>query len=404
MNFEDSPQEAAFRAEVRDWLAAHATDYINPLPADISLKDFIGHARSWQRKKSTVGYAAIGWPKSAGGLDGTPMQEVIFADEEARYHVPVGPFVSIGTGLVLPTFRKHATPEQVERFARPTLEGEVLWCQLFSEPAAGSDLAGLRMRAVKDGDDWVINGQKVWNSWAHVADWGILVVRTDPDVVKHKGLTYFIVDMKTPGIEVRPIRQPEGESEFNEVFFTDVRIPDSSRIGAVGDGWKVVMTTLMNERLIAVSESSALPTVVELLQANEACASTRPATAAAARLRIAQLYAQEQGLKNYRMRQLTQISRGEPVSSMSVLSKLVYGRMLQELSALALDQQGLAGAAGNSELTRKFRHGYFWGAAMRIAGGTDEILRNQIAERVLGLPGDIRLDKDVAFSKLPSGR
>ena len=404
MNFEDSPQEAAFRAEVRDWLAQNATDYKNPLPADMSVPDFIAHARAWQRKKSIVGYAAIGWPKSAGGLDGSPMQEVIFADEEARFHVPVGPFVSIGTGLALPTLRKHATPEIVERFARPTLSGDVLWCQLFSEPAAGSDLAGLRTRAIKDGDDWVINGQKVWNSWAHVADWGILVVRTDPDVVKHKGLTYFIVDMKTPGIEVRPIRQPEGESEFNEVFFTDVRIPDCQRIGAVGDGWKVVMTTLMNERLTAVSESSSLPTVVELLQANEACAATRPATAAAARLRIAQMYAQEQGLKNFRMRLLTQISRGEPVSSMSVMTKLVYGKLLQDLSALALDQQGLAGSAGDGEATRKFRHGYFWGAAMRIAGGTDEILRNQIAERVLGLPGDIRVDKDVAFSKLPRGR
>lgn len=404
MNFEDSPEEAAFRAEVRAWLTTHAAEYTKPLPADISVADFIAHARAWQRKKASVGYGAIAWPKAVGGLDGTPMQEVIFNDEEARYHVPVGPFVTIGTNLALPTLRKHASEELVERFARPTLEGDVLWCQLFSEPAAGSDLAGLRMRAVKDGDAWVINGQKVWNSWAHVADWGILVARTDPDVVKHKGLTYFVVDMKTPGIEVRPIRQPEGESEFNEVFFTDVRIPDSQRVGAPGEGWKVILTTLMNERLTAVVESSALPNTLQLIRVNDACAESRPGSATTARLRIAQLYAEEQGLKNYRMRLLTQISRGETPSSMSVMSKLVYGRMLQELSALAMDQQGLAGATGNGELAVKFRHGHFWGAAMRIAGGTDEILRNQIAERVLGLPGDIRVDKDLPFSKLPVGR
>lgn len=398
MDFNDTPNEAAFRAQARAWLEQHAQQYRKPPPQDMTEAEFIAGARAWQKVKAEAGYAAIRWPRAEGGLDGTPMEEVIFSEEEARYHVPVGPFVTIGTHLAVPTFRVHATPDQVARFTRPTLYGELLWCQLFSEPAAGSDLAGLRTRAVRDGDDWVINGQKVWTSWAHVADWGILIARTDPQVAKHKGLSYFVVDMKTPGIEVRRIRQISGESEFNEVFLTDVRIPDSNRIGAVGDGWKAAITTLMNERFSVGGESQDLPQGVDLVALIERSG----AAGQPYRLRAAQLLAQEQGLKYYRCRQITALSRGGTPGAIAAMGKLVQANVLQELSRIALDVQGAAALAPEDDdaSARKFQHGYFWSAALRIAGGADEILRNQIAERVLGLPGDIRIDKDLPFSQL----
>jgi alkylation response protein AidB-like acyl-CoA dehydrogenase len=353
---------------------------------------FIAKARAWQGKKATQGYAAIRWPKAQGGLEGTPMQEVIFQDEESRYDLPVGPFVTIGTQLAVPTLRAHGTPEQIEEFTQPTLNGELLWCQLFSEPSAGSDLANLRTRAVKDGDHWVINGQKVWTSWAHVADWGILIARTDPEATKHKGLSFFIVDMRAAGIEVRPIQQISGVSEFNEVFLTDLRIPDRYRVGAVGDGWKCAMTTLMNERVNVGGESQALPDVRELVEQAAAHADGNSQD----RFKMAQLLTQEMGLRYFRFRLLTSLSKGETPGPIAGMSKLVYANTLQQLSAMALDATGLEGLQSGGE---KFQHGYEWAAALRIAGGTDEILRNQIAERVLGMPGEIRVDKNLPFSQ-----
>ncbi|MDB5969894.1 MAG: acyl-CoA dehydrogenase [Hydrocarboniphaga sp.] len=407
MNVQDTPEEARFRVEVRSWLQATAPEFCKDLPADRSGIEYAARGQDWQRKKAAAGFAAICLPQTLGGRDASPMMEVIFAEEEARYPLPVGPLTSIGVGLAVPTILAHGTPEQIERFVKPTLLGELLWCQLFSEPAAGSDLAGLRARATRDGDDWIISGQKVWNSWAHVAHWGLLVARSDASVPKHKGLSYFLLDMRTPGVEVRPIRQISGESEFNEVFLNDVRIPDCCRIGQVGEGWKVTMTTLMNERVSVGGESGTLPdvrSVLGLLQTLE------PELQAVYRMQLARLAAQEQGLKYFRFRLLTQISRGEMLSAVAGMGKLVYANLLQDLSSLALDIAGTAGLypetaspAMAAEL-KKFHDGYFWGAALRIAGGADEILRNQIAERALGLPGDIRVDKEVAFSKLPSGR
>jgi alkylation response protein AidB-like acyl-CoA dehydrogenase len=398
MDFNDTPREAAFRSQVRAWLDTHAHPYGKPAGAE-SEANFIQRAKAWQKIKAEAGYAAIRWSKEEGGLDGTPMEEVIFAEEEARFNVPVGPFVTIGTNLAVPTIRSHGSAAQIDQFARPTLYGDTFWCQLFSEPAAGSDLAGLRTRAVKDGDDWIVNGQKVWTSWAHVADWGILIARTDATVPKHKGLSFFVVDMRSPGIEVRRIQQISGESEFNEVFLTDVRIPDANRLGNVGDGWKVAMTTLMNERINVGGESQDLPRVADLLSRLE---QAEPAVAEPYRLRAAQMLAQEQGLKYFRFRQITALSRGETPGPIAALGKLVQANLLQELSRIALDVEGLPGQLtdGDDALAHKFQHGYFWSAALRIAGGTDEILRNQIAERVLGLPGDIRVDKDVPFAQL----
>jgi alkylation response protein AidB-like acyl-CoA dehydrogenase len=402
MDFEDTPSEARFRAEVRSWLAENARDYVDPLPYAPGDRRLAELGRAWQRRKASGGYAAISWPKEAGGRGATPMEEVIFAEEEARFHVPVGIFVEIGIDLAVPTIRAHGTPEQIERYAHPTLLGDIFWCQLFSEPGAGSDLAAVRTRAVRDGDDWVVNGQKIWTSWGHTADWGILLARTDPDVVKHRGLTFFLVDMRTPGIEVRPIRSITGESEFNEVFLSDVRIPDAQRLGVVGGGWKVAMTTLLNERMMAFSESQSVPCVGALVKLIDASGKPRQRYAR----EVAALYAREQGLKYFRCRMLTALSRGKDLGPTSVINKLVYSHMLQDLSALGIDVLGLGQAypPADGHTPRRFHYGYQWAAALRIAGGSDEILRNQIAERALGMPGDIRADRDLPFSQLPTGR
>lgn len=400
MDFNDTPDEAAFRTEVRDWLAANAGPYCIDSQA-LALAELAQRGRGWQKHKASAGYGALCLPRAVGGRDATPMQEVIFAEEEGRYELPIGVFTSIGTNLVVPTLLKHGTPEQLARFVHPTIEGSLQWCQLFSEPAAGSDLAGIRTRAVRDGDEWVISGQKVWNSWAHTADWGVLITRTDSSVAKHKGITYFVVDMKSPGVEVRPIRQISGESEFNEVFLNDVRIPDSNRVDAVGAGWKVAMTTLMNERASTSGESHLLPDTRNLL----AAAHAHP-DAAALTVPLARLVSQEMALRNYRFRQLTLLSRGKQLGAEAAMGKLVLGKMLQELSAMALELHGIAALYPDDALRReahKLLHGYCWGAALRIAGGADEVLRNQLAERVLGLPADLRLDKDLPFNQIPTG-
>src|SRR6478736_8909666 len=254
MDFNDTAEEAAFRADVRRFLelnakrksateTAHRGRYI----PDANLAESLARAKQWQAKKADAGFAAITWPKKWGGRGGSPIEQVIYNQEEANYAVPRGVF-EIGLGMCVPTMMAYATPEQLERHVRPALRGEEVWCQLSSEPAAGSDLAGLRTRAERSGDDWIINGQKIWTSGAHFCDFGVLVTRSDFSAKKHKGLTYFFLDMKSPGIEIRPIKQISGQSHFNEVFFTDVRIPDSQRLGKPGEGWKVSLTTLMNER------------------------------------------------------------------------------------------------------------------------------------------------------------
>ena len=401
MDFNDTSAEAAFRREVHDWLAANAAPFLIDRAA-LSLDELAQRGRRWQKHKAAGGYGGICLPRALGGIEATPMQEVIFLQEEARHEVPTGIFTTIGVNLVVPTLLAHAAPEVQQRFIRTTIEGDLQWCQLFSEPAAGSDLAGIRTRAVRDGDDWVITGQKVWNSWAQVADWGVLMARTDSGVAKHKGITYFVVDMKSPGVEVRPIRQISGESEFNEVFLTEVRIPDSQRIGAVGAGWKVAMTTLMNERATAVAESSHLPDTRDVI-----AAAMDHADAEALTLPIARLMTLEMGLAAYRNRLLTRLSRGQMPGPDVAMAKLVYGKLLQDLSAQAIDLLGLAGIYPDAETQRsvdRLQHGYCWGAAMRIAGGADEILRNQLAERVLELPADLRVDKELAFNQIPTGR
>ncbi|HEX3920584.1 MAG TPA: acyl-CoA dehydrogenase family protein, partial [Caulobacteraceae bacterium] len=258
MNFDDTPEEAAFRAEARAWIDANAP---KELRRDLETSGFGGltlegvdpmaAAKAWQKKKSEAGWACLHWPKEYGGRGATPIERVIWGQEEGPYGALGGTFI-IGQGMCGPTVMAYATEEQKRRLLPQIASGEEVWCQLFSEPAGGSDLAGLRTRAepASDGSgDWIINGQKIWTSGAHYSDYGIVITRTDPNVPKHKGMTMFFLSMQTPGIEIRPIKQANGQSGFNEVYFTDVRIPDAQRLGAVNAGWGVSLTTLMNERL-----------------------------------------------------------------------------------------------------------------------------------------------------------
>jgi alkylation response protein AidB-like acyl-CoA dehydrogenase len=309
--------------------------------------------------------------------------------------------------MCIPTMLAYATEEQKQRYAAPALRGEEIWCQLFSEPAGGSDLAGLRTRAEKDGDNWIINGQKIWTSGAQFSDYAILVTRSDFDVPKHKGLTFFFLDMKSPGVEVRPIKQMSGASNFNEVYFTDVHIPDSQRLGAVGNGWKVSLTTLMNERFaVGIAPPPDFDEIFNLVRETEL--EDGPALDnAMVRDRLADWYVRQQGLKNSHFRTMTAMSRGETPGPESSINKVVSATKYQDISFFGMEMQEMAGIMTDPEevaMDSLFQTGAMSSPGYRIAGGTDEILRNIIAERVLGLPQDVRLDKEGAFRDLPTGR
>lgn len=401
MDFNESPAEAAFRAEAKAWLAANAPGH--EIPEGVMLDDVeeVVRGRAWQRALYDGGYAGITLSKALGGRGGTGIEAVIFAEEEARYNLPKGPYIGIGLGMALPVIGKHGTPEQIAAYAEKTLKGELTWCQLFSEPSAGSDLANLRTKAVRDGDSWIVNGQKVWSSWAHRSDMGILVVRTDPTVPKHKGLTFFVVDMSTPGIDIRPIRQISGASDFNETFFSDVRIPDANRIGGVGEGWACCMTVLMGERLNQGGERGGIENLIAYAEATPRGSGTA-LDSGSVRLALAQALAEEQASKSFQARLRTMVSRGENPGALAGMVKLAFARRYQQTSGLALELRGLdamAPAEGDAR-TREIQHDYIWSTVIRIAGGADEVLRNQIAERVLGMPGEVRMDKDVPFERL----
>ncbi|MGE0668271.1 MAG: acyl-CoA dehydrogenase family protein [Sphingomonadales bacterium] len=407
MNFDDSPEEAQFRAKARAWLAENAAEYRKPLPEGMTEAETLKMAKAWQAKKAAAGYAAITWPKEVGGLGGTPMQRVIFEQEESAYNLPPNVF-AIGLGMCMPTMLAFATPEQQQRHVPKALAGEEIWCQLFSEPAGGSDLAALRTKAERDGDDWIVNGQKIWTSGAQFSDWGILVTRTDPTVPKHEGLTFFFLSMKTPGVEVKPIKQASGGRGFNEVYFTDVRIPDSQRLGAVGEGWKVSLTTLMNERL-SISENQSRGVNFDMLMelARKVEGSKGPAIEdKAVREQLADWYAKYMGLRNGRYRTMTALSQGARPGPEASINKAVFASMLQDMASFGLDLLDTAGITFDPEIEgirRQFAETHLGSPGLRIAGGTDEILRNIIAERVLGLPPDIRADKGIPFNKVPTG-
>jgi alkylation response protein AidB-like acyl-CoA dehydrogenase len=411
MDFTDSPEEAAYRAKARAWLEANApkkpsTSTLMGDEGELDLDD-MARAKAWQARKAEGGYAQITWPKEWGGGGGTPIESVIFGQEEAKIGAGAGGYFTIGLGMCVPTVMAFADDLTKQRFVGPALRGEEIWCQLFSEPGGGSDVAAASTRAIRDGDDWVVNGQKVWTSGAHYADYGIVIVRTNPDAPKHKGLTMFWLDMKSPGIEVKPIHQMSGGSNFNEVYFTDVRVPDSQRLGAIDDGWKVSLVTLMNERLAVGGggglDYSTIMTLARTLQtANGSALSDQ-----AFRQKLADWYIQSEGLKFTRFRTMTALSRGQTPGPESSIGKIIAAGQLQDLANSAIemeDQFGIIDDPAMAPLAAAFQGGLLSAPGLRIAGGTDEILKNIIAERVLGLPGDIRVDKDVPFKDMPRGR
>ncbi|MDB5484573.1 MAG: Acyl-CoA dehydrogenase-like [Tardiphaga sp.] len=411
MNFDDTPQEAAFRAQAREWIAANAPKQYEDDLRKASLgrvqlngANILEVAKAWQKKKADAGWAVPHWPKDYGGRGATPIERVIWQQEEGVFG-KLGALFIIGQGMCGPTMMAFASEDQKRHFLPPLASGENVWCQLFSEPAGGSDVAGLRTRAEKDGDDWIINGQKIWTSGAHYSDYGILITRTDPTVPKHKGLTMFFLDMKSPGVEIKPIKQANGQSEFNEVYFTDVRIPDAQRLGAVGDGWNVSLTTLMNERMsIGANVATGFPELFEF--ANTLILDDGPAIDnAAVRSKLANWAVRASGLKYTSFRAISALSKGERPGPENSIGKLVAGSMIQDVATYAIDLQGAAGVmsgADDADAGGKFQAMLLRSPATRVEGGTDEILRNIIAERVLGLPGDIRVDKDVPFNKIPT--
>ncbi len=410
MNFDDTPQEASFRAEVRAWIAANAP---TELHAELELAGFgqpalrsgdvIAASKAWQKKKAQAGWACLHWPEDCGGRGASPIERVIWQQEEGAYAKLASIFL-IGQGMIAPTLMAYAQEPHKRRYLPPLASGEEIWCQLFSEPVAGSDLAGLRTRAELVGDEWVINGQKIWTSGAHYADYGMILTRTDPSVVKHDGLTMFFFDMKSPGVEVRPIKQVNGQSGFNEVFFTDLRVPDHQRLGAVGQGWRVSLTTLMNERMsIGAGMPTGFPELLDFcceFETGDGLAINDPAV----RSRLATWAVRTSGLKYTAYRSISALSKGQIPGPENSIGKLVAGQTLQEIAMFALDLQGASGVLvddAQPSAAARFQAMLLRSPATRIEGGTDEILRNIISERVLGLPADMRADRGLPFNEIP---
>ena len=362
-----------------------------------------------------AGLAWVHFPKGFGGLGVRPeLNRLVESRLREAGGQPADP-ASFFMFLAGPTIVTHGTDEQRHRFLRPMFTGEERWCQLFSEPGAGSDFAGLACRAVKDGDEWVVNGQKVWNTLAHLGDWGMLVTRTNPDAPKHKGMTYFAVDMRSPGVEVRPLRQITGEAEFNEVYLTDVRIPDAHRIGAEGEGWRVALTTLMNERTAIGGSGSAAKVprggpAVELVKLWRELPDSERGEVRRDRLMQFWIKGEIARLTNERAAQ--NMKAGNPGPEGSV-SKLVFAELNKALYEFAVELQGMAGQVGYDYTFRRpgelsvdgsghgVGHAFLRVRANSIEGGTSEIMRNILGEQVLGLPGEPRVDKDLPWSKVP---
>lgn len=360
------------------------------------------------------GLAWVHFPEGFGGLGVRPelnrLVEERLRQAGAQPQDPSTFFIA----LAGPTIVTHGSDEVKKRFLRPMFTGEERWCQLFSEPGAGSDFAGLGTRAVRDGDEWIVNGQKVWNTLAHLGDWGMLVTRTDPDQPKHKGMTYFAVDMHSPGVEVRPLRQITGEAEFNEVYLTDARIPDAYRIGDIGEGWRVSLTTLMNERTAiggggggTTRRRGLIDEVIKIWKARPEADRTD-----AHKDRVMQLWCRSETLRLTNMRASEAAKAGNPGPEGSI-AKLMMAEFNKETTAFAVELLGASGMIDYDYTFRRpenlsvdgsdggVRHSFLRSRANSIEGGTSEIMRNILGEQVLGLPGEPRLDKDLPWSKVP---
>ena len=379
-NLQDTPEESAFRAEVGAFLEARlelrrADSRMSVMG---SADDRVDEGRALLAQLDEGGWAVPTWPVEHGGRAATATQAGIFHQELARYETPdLYPFM-VGISLVGPTLLTHGTAAQQARWLPAIRTGEEIWCQLFSEPNAGSDLAGLEARATRDGDEWRVTGQKVWSSRAHYSKWGLLLARTDPSVPKHKGITAFAIDMTAPGVEVRPLVQMNGDRHFSEVFLTDAPVPDEDRIGAVGEGWGVAITTLTHER--GALGPGGGPGRRELL---DLVGASGRGLDPLVRQRVADV--------------VTRMHLGRLVQTHGSARKLFGSHTIKALAALAVDVQGLGGIGGEDEWLTLF----LTAPSISIRGGTDEIQRNILGERVLGLPPEPRLDKSVPFSEVP---
>ncbi|MBX7160513.1 MAG: acyl-CoA dehydrogenase family protein [Acidimicrobiia bacterium] len=413
---EDSSEQAQFRDEFRAWLReVLPTGWMEAV--DAGDDDAFARAKdgwnfmSWTPTIGRSGYGAPLWPKELGGLSGEVWMLQITREELRRYRLPLIGLNLLGVGLAGPTIIEHGTDAQRSRWLAKILSCEEIWCQLFSEPGAGSDLAGLGTRAVRDGDEWVVNGQKVWTTIAQFARWGMLVARTDPNVPKHDGLTYFALDMRAPGVEVRPLRQMTGSAEFNEVYMTDVRVPDENRIGAVGDGWRVARTTLMNERatlsglsldpvsMFGGQRSDPWQSYLDSLgRDGDSGLGSDPVL----RQQITQFFieAQAKEATAFRANIARQAGQPGPEGSVGKVFNAEWNQRRFSTAINAAGANGIAWHAGDTAAESRVQS-FLRARANTIEGGTSEILRSQIAERVLGLPRDVEVDRDVPWSEIP---
>lgn len=381
MAFEIAPDDHPQRQAVREWLSA------NPHPSSRALAE--------------AGYVAPHWP-APYGLGADPVTQLVI-DEELKAAGVKRPSNPIGIGWAGPTLMEAGTPDQQARYLPGILSGEDIWCQLFSEPGAGSDLANLSTRAVRDGDEWIINGQKVWTSLAHYAKYGILIARTDPDVPKRKGISYFICDMSAPGIEIRPLVEMTGVHNFNEVFLDEVRLPAEALVGQVNDGWRLAKVTLANER-VSLSSGGALwgmgPDATDLLEeVRQAGGTTDPIM----RQRLAQMYIHHEILRQIRLRTITAAIQGRQPGPEASVRKVLADEHGQEIMALAKDLAGAGGMLTDAgPLGRSvglWHYGYLFAQALTIGGGTGDVQRNILGERVLGLPAEIDTEAGATWAE-----
>lgn len=406
MDFEDTPEQAQFRADVIAWLDANARRRTDNLLRGMEGEDAFREAKEWYAKKAAAGFACLTWPKEYGGAGLTPLHDVIWSQEVAKYETRDSQFV-IGIGNCGPAIM-HFAEEAAKLELLPRMaSAEDVWCQLFSEPGAGSDVAGLRTRAERQGDNWILNGQKIWTSGAQHSDYGVVLTRTDPTVSKYRGLTMFMIDMRQSGVEVRPIKQMDGGQHFNEVFFNDAVVPDNFRLGDVGGGWTGALTVLMSERLaISGVQPTGFPQFLDLvksLELNGQAIANDPLV----RERLATWYSQYAGLQAANKRMLTAVAKGGVAGAEASLGKLVGAVMNQEIANFACQLFGQAGIIqeeGISPEQAHFQKTVLFAPGVRLAGGTDEVMRNILAEQVLGLPQEPRADKGMAFQDIPSGK
>jgi alkylation response protein AidB-like acyl-CoA dehydrogenase len=378
-------------------------------PASTRPRDFLG-------AQFDLGLAFVHFPVGDGGLTVSPKLQEVVNRRLREASAPSSFFRNpIGVGMGAPTVVTHGSAAQRRRYLRPLFTTEEIWCQLFSEPGAGSDVGGLSTRAVRDGQEWVVNGQKVWTTLAHLSRWGMLLARTNPDAPKHRGLTYFVVDMHAPGVEVRPLRQMTGDAEFNEVYFTDVRIPDEERLGGAGEGWHVALTTLMNERVslgggVAPRGSGTIGEAVRLWDAYRHGPRAGGPADSVLRDRLVQRWIEAEALRLTNLRASQNRKMGTPGPEGSV-AKLYSAELNKRVYELCIDLLGPDGTLYSSyEMVRPEtasmgvgldpRKAFLRSRANSIEGGTSEVMRNILGERVLGLPGDVRVDKDLPWSQV----